>query len=158
MAATVWEIGFDLTTGTTSSTTTTTYSTTTSSTTFSTLSSTTTSTQPPGSVCYGHSTGVEEDYTRTISGNGSGTATVIGSGDNEKLVFYTGDYWEFDSWNFGSGNCRILKDKYLTGYDGSISVKYKDGATQALCEADSWHDYSGQFTCSGWVKVRLDTV
>jgi len=39
---------------------------------------------------------------------------------------------------------------------GSPVVKYKQGASQTLCEADSWHAYTIPFVCGGWVKIRLE--
>ena len=40
--------------------------------------------------------------------------------------------------------------------EGTPVVKYKQGASQALCEADSWHAYTIPFVCGGWVKIRLE--
>lgn len=134
--------------------TTSTTSTTTSSTT---TSSTTSTTQPPGSVVSGYHTSVDEDYDINFQGNWTGTALITGSGDAEKILFDAGENLQLASWNLGSGTATIELDKYQSGYDGSITVKYRTGATKAACEAAGWTTYSGSFTSLGWVGVRLET-
>lgn len=40
-----------------------------------------------------------------------------------------------------------------------VTIKYKDGATEAACLADSWHTYyTTLFTSSGYVQVRVEST
>lgn len=112
-----------------------------------------------GSVCWGHDTGVVELNIRNFQGNWTGTATIHNPGvaDTESLVFSAGEYMESETFNYGVGRVKITLDKYAVGF-GAVDVLYKNGNSQANCEADSWHSYIGSFVCTGWVKVRLDDM
>ena len=107
-----------------------------------------------GPVCFGHSTGVEEDYTETMAANSTGTGVVTGSGDAEKLLIHTSQTREFGPWKLGAGLAKLIMDKYGSG-TGGLSLEYKSGATESACEADTWHNYTGQFTQDGWIKIRV---
>lgn len=108
-----------------------------------------------GSVCWGHVTGVTQDNTRTFTTNWTGTGTISGSGDSETVKLASGEYVESEVVNVGAGSTTITLDDYATG-SGSPTVKYKDGDTEANCEADTWNTYSTPFTSQGFVKVRLE--
>lgn len=108
-----------------------------------------------GTVCWGHSTSVEETVTRVLSGNWTGTGTITGSGDSEKIYLLPGQYMESETWNLTSMKAIINLDKYGSG-SGGITVKYKDGNSEANCEADTWHAYSIPFACTGWIKIRIE--
>ncbi len=110
-----------------------------------------------GTVCWGHDTGVTEVNIRDFQGNWSGDGYIAGAGDAEKLFFDTGEYMESETWNIGARRIKIQVDKYAIG-SGSRSIQYKNGSTQALCEADAWHNYVSSFVCSGWVKVRVNAT
>lgn len=116
-------------------------------------------TAPPltGTVCWGHETGVEEDYPRTFSLHWTGTADISGAGDTEIVTFYAGDYEESETWNIGAGRIKILTDKYRSG-SGSLVISYKSGDSKVNCESDSWHVYSAPFTTTGWIKIRIECV
>jgi len=108
-----------------------------------------------GSVCYGHDTAVGEDNTLDFSGNWTGTGKIVSSGDNERLDVGPGQYMELiGTWKLGAGKAKMLMDKYDTG-TGGLSLEYKSGATESACEADTWHSYTGKFSQSGWVKIRV---
>ena len=107
-----------------------------------------------GSVVWGHDTSVDEDFTRDFS-SWTGTATVSGSNDSEKVRFNSGEYLESPVWHIGSGSVTLAIDKYGSGF-GSITVKYKQGSTIANCQADAWHDYVPGFTSNGFIQVRLE--
>lgn len=107
-----------------------------------------------GTVCWGHSTSVEEDETRTFVNNWSGTGNISGSGDSEQIGLAPGQYVESELLNVGSKFVYLEQDKYGSG--NSVTIKYKQGSTPALCEADSWHTYSAIFLCEGFVKIRLE--
>jgi len=108
-----------------------------------------------GSVCWGHDTGVVEDNVRDFLNNWSGDASIQGLGDAERIQFDSGEYEESETWYIGAGRVRLIIDKYGSG-SGTPVVKYKQGSSQALCEADSWHAYTIPFVCGGWVKIRLE--
>jgi hypothetical protein len=110
----------------------------------------------PGTVVFGHDTGVSEDYARDFT-LWSGTGTVSGTGDGERLIIGVGQYEDSPAWNLGVGDARIRTDVYDTGSGPSTTIQYKTGATQATCEADSWNTYNGtSFSGLGWVKVRMN--
>lgn len=109
-----------------------------------------------GTVCWGHDTGVTESNIRNFTGNWSGTGYISGVNDAERLNFVAAENEESETWNIGAHRIKIQYNKYSAG-SGIPTIKYKNGATQALCEADSWHNYIGSFVCSGWVKVRIET-
>lgn len=111
---------------------------------------------PPGTVCWGHDTSVAEDITRDFSSNWTGTGRVISSGDSEKILLPAGTYMESETWNLGSMTAIVDLDKYGAGGYGSVVVKYKQGSSAALCEAEEWATYSIPFACSGYIKLRLE--
>ena len=106
-----------------------------------------------GSYTWGHDTGVEEDNIKNLS-EGSGTGAVLDAGDSENLELDEGENWELPTVNVGSGTKVIELNKYGSG-DGSPIVKYKTGDSEINCDADTWHDYSGNFTSTGWSKIQL---
>ena len=106
-------------------------------------------------ICWGHDTAVTEDTIHDFNIKWTGTGYIAGAGDAEKIYLASGDNMESETWNIGNRRIKIQTDKYAAGF-GAVTVKYKDGATQLLCEADSWHNYVNPFVCSGWVKVRVE--
>lgn len=107
-----------------------------------------------GTTCWGHSTGVTEVNTRTFAGHGSGTATITGSGDSEKLVFMPGQYWEFEQVNTGEETITITQNQYEAGDD--VTIKYRTGADQAACSAASYSTYTVPVESSGIFQVKLE--
>jgi len=112
---------------------------------------------PAGTVCWGHDTGVIEANVRNFTGKWAGTGTISGAGDSEQIELLSSEYEESETWEIGAGRIKITIDKYGTG-SGTVVVKYKDGNSLANCEADSWHNYTGSYVSSGWVKVRIENV
>lgn len=55
------------------------------------------------------------------------------------------------------GNVEIKMEtgKYNTT-EGTVNILYKDGDSEANCDADSWHAYSSTFVSSGYVRIRLE--
>jgi len=74
---------------------------------------------------------------------------------DQKVLLSPGGYFETESWCFGVNTCQLTRDKYQTGI-GDVIIKYKNGATQAACEADSWNLYTTPFSCTGWVSIRIE--
>jgi len=107
-----------------------------------------------GEWVWGHDTGVTEDFVEDFA-DGSGTAEVIGTGDDETVCIDAEEYWEFDPVNAGSSIMEILYDVYNTGSGVPGTIEYRTGATRVLCLADTWHTYSIPFSSSGWVQIRI---
>lgn len=97
-----------------------------------------------------------EDNTRTFSGNWTGTATVVGSGDSERIEFASGQYMVSEVVETGTLNVILDINKY--GLGNEVTLKYRHGATQSACEAASWNNYTGQFASLGYVQVRLEAT
>lgn len=108
-----------------------------------------------GSVCWGHVTGVTQDNTRTFAINWTGTGTISGSGDSEIVRLKPTEYVESEVVNVGIGTALITLDEYQSG-EGAPIVKYKDGDSEANCEADTWNTYTVPFVSQGYVKIRLE--
>jgi len=111
-----------------------------------------------GTVVWGAETDIIEDISRSFTDNWSGTGTVIGSGDSEKLRLYPNQYMEMNyCWNINaSGYMTIFNNKYSSASSG-FTIKYKTGATSEDCESDEWNVYNGSsFNCLGWVKLRVE--
>jgi hypothetical protein len=109
-----------------------------------------------GEVCWGDDNPTEANI-RDFAGNitaGSGYR-IIGTGDAEKVELEAGGWFELETWNFGVTTCKLTEDKYETG-SGSITLKYKNGNSEANCEADSWTVYTAPFACTGWIKIRVE--
>jgi len=108
-----------------------------------------------GSVCWGNTDEGNEDMYKTFTTYWTGTGSVSGSGDSEKISLDAGEYMESETWNTGAVDVELTLNKYETGL-GSCVVKYKTGTTQADCEGQAWATYSSPFTSGGWVKVRIE--
>jgi len=112
----------------------------------------TTAPPAPGTVCFGHDTGVVEFYIKNLA-SWTGTGLVVGTGDNEQLQLLFGQQKISPIHNLGVGAARIKLNKYLAG--NSVFIQYKTGATPAACDADMWHSYVPGFASLGYVRVRL---
>ena len=109
-----------------------------------------------GSACWGHSTDVTQQNTRTFATNWTGTAAISGSGDTEIVTFDAGEYVESEVVNTGATTWSISQNSYRAG--DSVTISYKTGDSVANCEADTWHTYSGAFESSGYVKIRAEVA
>jgi hypothetical protein len=109
-----------------------------------------------GCVVYGEDTDVDEAFPRDFQGNWTGTADIEGSGDAERLAFEVGENEASESRYIGTGQKSITTNKYGTG-KGNVTIEYATAATKADCDSAGWTAYSGPFSSSGWVKVRLST-
>jgi hypothetical protein len=114
----------------------------------------------PGTVVWGHDTGVVEDYTRDF--NGQWTAdqwSISGTGDAE--IIYTsgkqcGQISISEDWYLGAIEAVIKVDKYQTGSGIAPIIHYKTAATRAGLTGASWVLYNGtSFTSVGWFKLRI---
>lgn len=107
-----------------------------------------------GTWCWGHDTGVEEDFTGDIA-DGSGTAQVVGVGDDELVCVEAAENWVFPSVNTGAIEIELAYDQYDTGSGVPGTIEYRTGASKAACEAAGWTGYTGHFSSLGWVQVRI---
>jgi hypothetical protein len=101
-------------------------------------------------------TGVTEANVRTFAGNWTGTGTITGSGDSEKVCLDPGEYMVSEVFQTGANIIVILQNEYSQG-DYAV-LKYRHGTTQSACEAASWNLYSGQFASLGYVQIRLEAT
>jgi len=109
----------------------------------------------PGTVCWGHDTGVVQDSSENFVGNWTGTATIFLSGDVEKIVFTEGQNSVSKTWYLGAIRVAIFVNHYGLG-TGTPTIEYQTGATKTVCEAAGWTEYTGgNFSSLGWVRIRL---
>jgi len=106
-----------------------------------------------GEWCWGRDTSVAEDYIRDWA-DGSGTASVVGSGDAETVEIDDTETWTLGVVRTGAVERMINFDKYDTG-SGVGDIEYRTGATVAACLSAEWLLYEGHFTSLGWVQIRL---
>jgi len=106
-----------------------------------------------GTWAWGQDTAVLEDYTGDLA-DGSGSATVVGSGDDEVVNIDEGENWTLPSVNTGTIEIELTYDQYQTGLGTGI-IEYRTGNSRGNCESQSWTTYTIHFTSSGWVQVRL---
>lgn len=107
-----------------------------------------------GTTCWGHDTGVEETNSLDLS-TWTGTGTVSGSGDAEKLELDGGQYMESPIIETGEYTITLLEDKYGSGA-GSAVLKYKTAATSGGIAAAEWNTYSTPFVSLGYAQLRLE--
>ena len=103
---------------------------------------------------FGQDTGIDEAYAEDHS-SGSGTGSVEGTGDDERLILGTGEYWEYPTWYLGVGMARITKNKYKSG-SGTIIVYYRTAGNKIATELLGWTEYTGDFESAGWVGIRVE--
>jgi hypothetical protein len=105
---------------------------------------------------WGHDTDVEEEATHNLI-DGSGTGSVLETGDAERLELDEGEEWILPTANVGAGNKAIELNKYPPGSgEGTPDIQYKTGDTQETCDEDTWHDYGTFFDSGGWAKIKLN--
>jgi len=128
-------------------------------------SSSSSSSAAPGTVVWGHHTGVSETYDEDFFTNWSTDNgwTISGSpgSDNEALdATASCDAISIsDPWYLGTMTAVIRVDKYQTGYGPSPVIHYKTAATGAGLSAASWTLYNGvSFVSLGWIQLRVTHV
>lgn len=109
-----------------------------------------------GDITYGHDTSVEETYVENFTNRWTGTGTISGSGDSEKISMTTGEYMESPIIYTGSSGITLLQGKYTTA--DTVTIKYKTGATVAAVQAASFSTYSAPFSSTGFVQIRLEST
>jgi hypothetical protein len=112
----------------------------------------------PGTVTWGHHTGVTENYDENFTGNTTGWNIGGTPGADNEYIDSTecGSIILFERWCLGAGEAEILIDNYGTGSGPAPTIQYKTAATGAGLTAASWTTYNGvSFTSLGWVQIRL---
>lgn len=107
-----------------------------------------------GSTTWGHDTGVVETNIRDYTGNWSGTGSISGSGDAEKMTLSAGQYMNSEVVITGTVFVKLETGKYQAG--DSVTIKYRHGDSEAACLAASFQTYSSPFDSLGYVQMRLE--
>ena len=112
----------------------------------------------PGTITWGHHTGVAEDYDENFLTNWTidDNATIAGSGDSETLTLNCITATSVsETWYLGAMEAVIEYDTYESGSGPVSTFQYKTGVTRVACEADTWHAYDEvSFTSLGWIKIK----
>jgi hypothetical protein len=111
---------------------------------------------PEAPIVWGHVTGVTEPTIETFAGNWTGTGTISGSGDAEKVTLASGEVETSNVVHTGARSVLVKQNFYVAG--DTVLLEYRDGATEAACLAASWNTYSAPFTSAGFVQVRLTST
>jgi len=108
-----------------------------------------------GEVCWGYDTAVEEANIRNFAANWTGTGAITGSADDEIITLDYTESMESEVVNIGANTVKITLDKYGAGSGPAATVEYKDGDSEANCEADTWNSYTVPFVSTGYVKIKV---
>ena len=88
---------------------------------------------------------------------GTGTGTITGTGDAEKVIMESGEDWISNIFRTPTTyDIEILYDVYATGM-GTGTIYYRTATTKAGC-ADplAWTEYTGHFTPSNeWMQIKI---
>jgi hypothetical protein len=96
-----------------------------------------------------------EDTIRVFYLNWTGTGTVTGSGDNEKLVIQEGQQMTSEPVDTeGVVTIEVLLNVYGSG--DSVPLYYKTGNSIVNMDANSWMLYSTPFASQGFVRLKLE--
>ena len=107
-------------------------------------------------MTYGHDTDVVEPFARDFQGNWTGSAAIVGAGDDERLHFIDGQDKESESRYVGTGQTQITINSYKAG-KGTPTIEYRTADNKAACDVAGWVAYVGAFNSLGWVGVRLES-
>jgi hypothetical protein len=111
---------------------------------------------PQGTICWGHLTGVTETNKRAFRFHWSGTGTIDGTGDAEKVTLLSGQYMESEICDTGIKSVILKQNFYIAG--DTILLRYRHGTTPANCTIASWNTYSSSFVSLGYVQIRIDST
>jgi hypothetical protein len=109
----------------------------------------------PGTVTWGHVTGVVEANTRTFSGNWTGTGGIALAGDAERIDLNVGENMVSEVWDTGAIAWVILHQNLYDPTGDDATLEFRQGASAAACQAASWEAYVIPFESLGYVQVRL---
>ena len=99
-----------------------------------------------------------ENNVRDFSGNWTGTGTILGTGDAERIELTSGEYMESEVVFSGAiVTVKIYQNKYdQTGDD--VTLKYRHGNSESACLAASWNVYTVPFSSLGYVQIRVEST
>jgi len=89
-------------------------------------------------------------------GNWTGTGSIDGSGDAERLALDVGEYMVSETVNTGAELVALSLNVYAAG--DAVTIYYRTGATQVACEGAAWIAYSGAFASTGYVQIKLEST
>jgi hypothetical protein len=121
-------------------------------------SSTSSSSATPGTVVWGHHTGVSENYDENFTGNISGWSILGTPGTDNEAIDATAcnQICTFEKWYLGTMTAIIKIDKYQTGSGPAPTIQYRTAASGAGITSATWFTYNGvSFTSLGWIQIRL---
>jgi len=72
------------------------------------------------------------------------------------VTFEAGEYLESEIIQLLTQQVYIAVDQYNTGSGDPITIKYKNGNSEANCNADTWNTYSVPFNSLGFIKIRME--
>lgn len=99
---------------------------------------------------------MKEENKVVFTGNWTGTGSIEGVGDAEKIVLAEGEAMESDDVVYtGVRMVTMYKNRYGTG-DASVVLKYRHGASAAAAFAAEWNVYSAPFESLGYVQARVE--
>lgn len=107
-----------------------------------------------GTITWGQSSGTTTENTSAFTAHWTGTGTITGSGDSEKIIVSPGEYMESEVVETVIRKIVLRQNKYGAGDD--VTISYRTGTTSENCQAASWAVYSVPFVSEGFVQVRLD--
>lgn len=111
-----------------------------------------------GEATWGHDSGVIEANVRDFSGNWTGTGTIVGSGDGERIELNFGQYMEGEVVNTGLYLVELLQNIYDPSGD-DVVMKYRHGLSEAACLAAAWAVYADPgFYSLGYAQIRLEAT
>lgn len=116
-----------------------------------------------GDHCWGHETGVKEDYIWRFDQGDSWTCTIAGTDDDERIHLTQGQEWISNIKRVGIEYLEFKLNSYQSGLGQNPEVYKKEGETKAVCNSDTWTKvtktgYSWRFTPSSaheWVQMRV---
>jgi hypothetical protein len=107
-----------------------------------------------GTACWGHSTGVTQENTRTFASNWTGSGEITGTGDTERIELNEGEYMESEVVDTSTMMVELDQNFYNSGND--VLLKYRHAATYEDCIAASYSTYTEPFESLGYVQIRIE--
>lgn len=110
-----------------------------------------------GDTTWGHDTGVTETNIRDFSGNWTGTGSILGTGDSERLELNAGEYMVSEIVNTGAYTVTLFQNHY-DGTGDNVTLEYRHADSEGDISSASYNTYSGSFTSLGYVQIRVTST
>ena len=85
---------------------------------------------PFGSICWGHATAVTQENFRAFTVNWSGTGSIAGEGDSERILLSSGKTLTSEIWKV-QGDVELVLNQYGSGSTPD-TIEYRTGITMML--------------------------